>query len=375
MAKPRKKAAKKKPRRRKDAAAVREAPVGPQPKLELMGSRQFTAWMAEQNLSLAFTTYQTGKLFLIGLGPDGRLSVFERTFNRCMGLAADDDALYMSTLYQLWRFENALPTGQSRDGYDRLYLPIEAHTTGDLDIHDVAVAGDGRVVFVNTLFSCLATIEQSSSFAPVWRPPFVSKLAAEDRCHLNGLAMDAGAPRYVTAVAQSDVADGWREGRRDGGCVIDVGQNAVVATGLSMPHSPRLYRDRLWLLNSGTGEFGIIDRDTGAFEPVAFCPGYLRGLCFIGDYAVVGLSKPRDNRTFTGLALDDRLAEKNAEARCALQVIDLKSGDVVHWLRIEGIVEELYDVVVLPGVRRPMAIGFKTDEIRRILIVGAERPM
>ena len=342
----------------------------PEPQLELMGSRQFMSWMAAEGVSLAFTTYQTGKLFLIGLGPDGRLSVFERTFNRCMGLCAEGGGLHMSTLYQLWRFENTLAPGQLHDGYDRLYLPIDAHTTGDLDIHDVAVAGDGHVVFVNTLFSCLATVEPSSSFQPVWQPPFISKLAAEDRCHLNGLAMDNGVPRYVTAVAQSDVADGWRDRRVDGGCVIDVEKNAVIAEGLSMPHSPRLYRDRLWLLNSGTGEFGTVDRDSGAFEPVAFCPGYMRGLGFTGDYAVVGLSKPRDNKTFTGLALDGRLADKNAEAQCALQVIDLRTGDAVHWLRIEGIVEELYDVVVLPGVRRPMALGFQTDEIRRVLTVG-----
>jgi uncharacterized protein (TIGR03032 family) len=142
-----------------------------------------------------------------------------------------------------------------------------------------------------------------------------------------------------------------------------------------MPHSPRLYRDRLWLLNSGTGEFGTVDLDSGAFEPVAFCPGYMRGLGFTGDYAVVGLSKPRDNKTFTGLALDGRLADKNAEAQCALQVIDLKTGDAVHWLRIEGIVEELYDVVVLPGVQRPMALGFKTDEIRRTIIVEDPQPL
>ncbi len=345
------------------------------PQLELMGSRQLTSWMAAEGVSFAFTTYQTGKLFLIGLSPDGQLSVFERTFNRCMGLCAEGDALHMSTLYQLWRFENTLAPGQLHDGYDRLYLPINGHTTGDLDIHDIAVTGDGQVVFVNTLFSCLATVGASSSFVPIWQPPFISKLAAEDRCHLNGLAMENGKPRYVTAVAQSDVADGWRDHRVDGGCVIDVQKNEVITDGLSMPHSPRLYRDRLWLLNSGTGEFGTVDRDSGAFEPVAFCPGFLRGLCFTGDYAIVGLSRPRGNKTFSGLPLDDRLAKKNAEAQCALQVIDLKTGDVVHWLRIEGIVEELYDVVALSGVNRPMALGFKTDEIRRTIIVGEPKPL
>jgi uncharacterized protein (TIGR03032 family) len=176
-------------------------------------------------------------------------------------------------------------------------------------------------------------------------------------------------------VSQSDVADGWRDRRRDGGCVIDVRTNDIVADGLSMPHSPRVYRGKLWVHNSGTGWFGSIDRAKGCFEPLTFCPGYLRGLSFHGDYAIVGLSKPRENKTFSGLALDENLATRQAEARCGVQVIDLRSGDAVHWLRLEGIVSELYDVVALAGVRRPSALGFKTDEIRRTLSVGQSQKL
>jgi uncharacterized protein (TIGR03032 family) len=137
-----------------------------------------------------------------------------------------------------------------------------------------------------------------------------------------------------------------------------------------MPQSPRVYRDKLWVLDSGSGFFGYVDRKSGKFEQIAFCPGYTRGLSFIGDFAVVGLSLNRENKTFQGLALEENLKKRKAEPRCGLQVIDLKSGDVVHWLRIEGVVRELYDVSVLPGVRRPMALGFKTDEIRRMISVG-----
>ncbi len=331
--------------------------------------------MAECQLSLAFTTYQAGKLFLLGLQPDGRLSVFERTFNRCLGLWADGQTMWMSSLYQLWRFENVIDPGLSANGYDRLYVPQVGYTTGDLDIHDVAVESSGRVVFVNTLFGCLATLSDTHSFVPLWKPPFISKLAAEDRCHLNGLALENGRARYVTAVSQSDVADGWRDRRHDGGCVIDIHSNEIIASGLSMPHSPRVYRDKLWLLNSGTGHFGFIDRATGKFEKVAFCPGYLRGLSFHGDYAIVGLSKSRENKTFSGLELDNNLKSGDAEARCGVQIIDLKSGDVVHWIRVEGVVTELYDVVVLPGVKRPQSLGFKTDEIRRVLRIAESQPL
>ncbi len=214
------------------------------PRLEIQTSRQFTAWLAEQQLSLAFTTYQGGKVFFLGLKPDGALEVFNRTFERCMGLAASSQTLWLSSLYQLWRFENLLEPGQHYQGYDRVYVPQVAYTTGDVDIHDVAVDASGRPVFVNTLFSCLATVSETHSFAPLWQPRFISKLAAEDRCHLNGLAMQDGVPRYVTAVSRSDVADGWRDHRRDGGIVIEVESGEIVASGLSMPHSPRLHQGR-----------------------------------------------------------------------------------------------------------------------------------
>jgi uncharacterized protein (TIGR03032 family) len=166
------------------------------------------------------------------------------------------------------------------------------------------------------------------------------------------------------------VVDGWRDRRRDGGVVVEVPSGRAVTSGLSMPHSPRWHRGRLWLHDSGTGRFGFVDLEAGRFDPLAFCPGYLRGLAFVGDYAVVGLSQPRRDHTFGGLALDEELARRGAQARCGLLVIDTRSGDAAHWLRVEGLVRELYDVAVLPGVGRPMALGFKSDEIQRIVAVG-----
>jgi uncharacterized protein (TIGR03032 family) len=342
-----------------------------EPRLEFNASRQFPNWLAEQRISLAFTTYQAGKLFLIGLQPDGRLSIFERTFNRCMGLWSDGQSLWMSSLFQLWRFANYLPPGQSYQGYDRLYVPQAAHTTGDIDIHDLAIDGNGRLLFVNTLFGCIATISENHSFRPLWSPPWQSRLAAEDRCHMNGLALDNGHPRFVTAVSQSDVAEGWRNSRRDGGVVVDLASNAVVVEGLSMPHSPRFHRGQLWLSDSGNGYLGRVDLKAGKFEPVTFCPGYLRGMAIVGDYAIVGLSRPRRDKTFSGLALDSELTKRRAEPRCGLEVIDLRSGDAVHRLVLDGIVEELYDVVILPDVVRPFAIGLVSDEIRRTLSVDS----
>ncbi len=345
-------------------------------KFALSSSRHFPQWLRSTGGSIAFTTYQAGKVFFIGVRPDGKLSVFERTFARCMGLAVSPDTrqLLLATHYQLYRFDNVLPPGETHDGYDAVYVPRMSWITGDLDVHDVAFDANGRPVFVNTVFSCLAAASDGYSFKPVWQPPFISRLAPEDRCHLNGLAMEKGAPRFMTAVAASDVSDGWRDKRADGGVVMDVKTGKIIAEGLSMPHSPRLHKRKLWLLNSGTGELGYIDRKTKKFEPVAFCPGYARGLALIGNHAIVGLSLARENRTFQGLPLDKTLSERGADARCGLAVFDITTGDMTAWVRLEGVVRELYDVAFLPGIRRPSAIGLKSDEILHVISIDQGHP-
>jgi uncharacterized protein (TIGR03032 family) len=349
----------------------------PPPSFELQSSRHLPAFLAAQRASLAITTYQAGKLLLLGTRPDGSLSVFERSLPRCMGLAASPGRLDVATLSQLWQFRDILAgrdpaaaTGRY-EGHDAVFAPRRAWVTGDCDIHDVVVGPDGRPIFANTLFSCLATVSDTDSFTPLWWPRCVSRLAPEDSCHLNGLAADAaGRPRHVTLVGPSDVADGWRDHRRAGGQVVDVASGETVAAGLSMPHSPRLHGGTLYVLNSGTGEFGRIDLAGGRFEPIAFCPGYPRGLAFLGGFAVVGLSLPRDNRTLTGLPLDEALAARGAEPRCGVTFIDLRTGDAPHWLRFGGVVRELYEVAALPGVRRPAAIGFKDADIRHVITIG-----
>ena len=340
----------------------------------LTTSRGFNGWLSDLGGSLAFTTYQAGKVFFLGLKPDGGLSVFERTFPRCMGMGVSDDgrSLLLATHIQLYRFDNLLPRGMRQDGYDAAFAPHQSWITGDLDIHDVAFGGEGRPVFVNTLFNCLGTVSDGYSFKPIWRPKFISKLAAEDRCHLNGLAMKNGKPKYVTCVSKSDVVDGWRDRRNDGGMVIDVTNNKVICEGLSMPHSPRLHKRKLWILNSGTGEFGWIDIKAKKFNPVCFCPGYARGLAFVGKYAIIGLSQARENKTFSGLDLDAALAKRDVDARCGLLVVDLDTGDAVEWLRLEGVVTELFDVSFLPKVTRPSAIGLKGNEIFKVISIDEE---
>ncbi len=340
------------------------APAQPQP-VNISCTRGLADWLSRNNVSLAFTSYQTGRLYLVGVDAQKRVSFHERYLARAMGLWADPQRLVVSTLFQVWRFENILGPNQPADAPDRHYVPRVAHTTGDLDIHDIGVMGDGRIVFVNSLFSCLATLSPTHAFHVHWKPPFISKLAAEDRCHLNGLAMKDGQPAYVTATSRSDVVTGWRNRRAEGGCIVDVATNAIVTEKLSMPHSPRWAGNRLWVLNSGTGHLGTVDPASGAFEPLVFCPGFLRGLAFHNNHAIVGLSLPRDG-SFSGLQLDEELKKRDADPWCGVQIINLGSGDIVEWIKLEGGVSELFDVQVLPGVRWPVATGFLNEEIHKL---------
>ena len=325
-------------------------------------------FLGAQRIALAVSSYQSGKFYLLGQNVDGGLLVDERFFRKAMGICVPDkDTLLLATLFQIVRFKNVLKKA-SRSTTCSTPAMCRAKPTSP--------ASSTRTM---SAFSKTGAWCSSTRFTTVsQRPPSATAsrrcgsrrsspaIVKEDRCHLNGLAMDDGVPRYVTAVSRSDTIDGWRDRRADGGVVVDVQIGEIVIGGLSMPHSPRIYRDRLWVLNSGTGELGWIEPGAGGgagkFHALAFCPGFLRGLAFHGNHAFVGLSKPRYER-FEGLALDQKLADADSEPWCGVQVIDLKSGACVHWFRLDGAVAELYDLAVVPGAMRPMSLGFGSNEI------------
>ena len=349
-----------------------EAPPANTPeadKIDIDFSQGLAGFLASNNISIGFTSYQTGRLYLVGHGADGKLALHEAVYPQAMGVIGDGDRIYLGTLTQIVRMENVLaPSQRANEIHDKVYVPRNMQTTGNVDIHELGIKENGKIVFVNTRYSCLCEPSVTHSFKPVWKPEFISKLAAEDRCHLNGLAMVDGHPKYVTAVCRSDVVDGWRDRRDDGGVIIDVDSNEIMAEGLSMPHSPRFHDGRLWVLNSGSGELGWINQADRAFTPIAFFPGFLRGLAFHNDHAFVTLSKPRHGR-FEGLALDDKLREKDADAWCGVQIVSLANGDVAQWLRFDGAITELFDICVLPGVQNPITLGPQSAEIRDFLTI------
>jgi len=347
---------------------VGAAPTNP---FHLHFSDGFAAWLAGRHAALAFTTYTAGKVVLVGPGDGGGLVVAERSFGMAMPLLPTATGFHLGTEHMVWRFENALPAGGRLDGWDRIYLPRTAHVSGGVDIHDLALAADGALVAAVTLYNCLATLDARGSFNPIWRPAFVDRIVAEDRCHLNGFCLEDGVPAYVTLTAATNEAGGWRRQRADGGQVVGVRDDRVVASGLAMPHSPRLHRGGLWVVEAGTGWLLRIDPRDGVVARVAWCPGFVRGLRFSGDYALVGLSKPRD-RTFAGLPLDGELARRGVEPACGVCVVDLRSGTIAHRMEITGFVEEIYDVALLAGAHAPLLVGTRGEEIARYVFLGPD---
>jgi len=360
------------------AVAVEEAqaaPASPQPsanQTQISVSRGFSNWLKRAGCSLAFTSYQTGQLFLVGLLPNGQVSFHQQNYVRAMGLHATPQRLYVGSLFQIWRLENVLaPNERANGSFDKLYVPRNAQTTGDIDVHELSVDRAGRVIFVNTKYSCLATMSLTYGFTPLWKPPFISRLAAEDRCHLNGLAMHEGAPAYVTAVSRSDMIDGWRDRRHEGGVLIDVRDDRIVTDQLSMPHSPRVAAEGVYLLDSGRGMLARIDPKSGAREDLAFCPGFLRGLALVGGYAVATVSLPREG-AFSGLALQDELKKRDGEPWCGVCIVDLRSGDLVEWIRLNGAIKELFDVAVIPDTKCPLALGVNSADIQSLVSFDPE---
>jgi uncharacterized protein (TIGR03032 family) len=319
-------------------------------------------------ISLFVSTYQVGKLVVVRAA-HGRLSTLLRNFEQAMGLAIDPRRLAVGTRTMIWFLRNApdiAPRLEPAGRHDGCFLPRSCHVTGDVRIHEIAWGGEA-LWLVNTRFSCLCTLHPDYSFVPRWRPTFVTALTGEDRCHLNGLAMLDGRPRYVTTLGETDTPAGWRPNKANGGCLIDVRSGEILARGLAMPHSPRIHDNRLWVLDSGTGRVLIVDPANGQSIPVAELPGYPRGLAFCGRYAFVGLSRIRETATFGGLPL----AERRHELKCGVWVLDALSGQVVEFLEFEKGVEEIFDVQILPGVRFPAVIGFDREPIQNTFIVPA----
>jgi uncharacterized protein (TIGR03032 family) len=332
-------------------AARRQGSAGSPEWLASVSTATFGQALAAAESSLLVSTYQTNKLVCARMPADGGLNTHFRDVDKPMGIAVGPGRFALGTRTEVWDVRD-MPEAAAKlepaGAHDACYLPRNRHVTGDIAVHELAFAG-GELWLVATAFSCLATLDADHSFVPRWAPPFITTLVPEDRCHLNGMAVVDDRPAYVTALGRTDEPGGWREGKAKGGVVLDVASSEVVAQGLSMPHSPRWYGGRLWLLESGRGSLCTVDIASGSVHTVCELPGFTRGLAFLGDIAFIGLSQIRESSTFGDLPLTHRLRER----QCGVWMVDLRSGEIAGFLRFEDLVQEIFDVAVLPGVRFP----------------------
>ncbi len=315
-----------------------------------MATNNFSEMLRGLNITLVVSTYQSGCMILIRAEEDGVGTHF-RMFRNPMGIAVRKGGMALGTKTEIWDFRNVPSIARTVEPvgkHDAIYLPRRIYVTGDIRVHEIGYAND-ELWLVNTRFSALCTLDDETSFVPRWRPPFITKLAAEDRCHLNGMAIIDGRVRYVSALGSTDVAGGWRANKAAGGILMDVDSSETILRGLSMPHSPRQYDGRFYILESGKGNLSTADLASGRVDTVAELPGFTRGLAFAGPFAFVGLSQVRESNVFGGIPLTERVEER----QCGVYAVDLRTGDVAAWLRFEGSVHEIFDVQVLYGTRYP----------------------
>ncbi len=355
-------------------AAVRE--------INYRHSAQFVPLLEHLGCSLLVSTYAAGKVVSIGAS-GGRLHLGFSNFQQAMGIAPPHQAVKPGGVTTssiavggpnvIWvlRDGGALaPQVDPAGAYDRAFLARESFVTGNIHVHEMQWGDDGQLWIVNTLFSCLSTLHEEFNFVPRWQPPFISQLAPQDRCHLNGMAMQHGKPRYVSALGESDAPRGWRDNKSAGGVLIDVASGHTIARGFCMPHSPRMHGGRLFLLDSGRGKLVTINRQSGRAEDVASYPGYGRGLAFHDRYAFVGMSRARETSVFGGVPI----CEDRSAMRCGVVVIDWMTGQSLAFVEFETGVEELFDVQVIAGSRRTVLCGPypREDEQRPVWVVPRE---
>src|SRR5262245_50977280 len=342
------------PRESADVIAPEQNDAAPTREIRHEYTHSLPPLLSQLGVSLLVSTYQAGKVAAVGVAA-GELTLEYHNFERAMGLAVKPDCLAVGARAQVWFLNSAAdiaPRVEPAGRYDACFLTRSSHFTGEIQAHELAFGGDELWV-VNTAFSCLCSLDGRHSFVPRWQPPFISTLAAEDRCHLNGLAMIDGVPKYVTALAECDTPQGWRENKVHSGCLIDVASGQTVARGLAMPHSPRVHRGRVWLLHSGAGQLVLDDPASGRAETVTELPGYTRGLALYDRFAFVGLSRIRETSTFGGMPI----AERRPELKCGVGVVDLGTGRLMAHLEFVTGVEEIFDVQVLAGARCPALSG------------------
>jgi len=331
------------------------------PPFAYITSPEFPELLFDLNASLVISTYQAGKLLFVS--SDGeKVNLLPRNMEQPMGLALKDNKLAVACMHDTYvlRHDPRMGLGYPRQPgvYDTMFMPHRHYFSGTAQMHDIGWQGVD-LIGVNTLFSCLCRINGEHSFEPVWQPPFITELVAQDRCHLNGMAMLDGKPKYVTAFGATNNKDDWRAHKYESGIIMDVESGEIVAQGLPMPHTPRVYDGQLYVLLSATGELAKVDVNAGTYDMVKKFDGYVRGMDKVGDYLFVCMSKIRQIHTF-----NDSEYAKRRDYQAGFEMIHLPTGASMSSLKFHRSCDEIYDICVLHGLRRPGMVGILDGNYR-----------
>lgn len=327
----------------------------------------FVRLLHELRSSIVISTYQAGKVIFLSAKNERELIQFPRSFKKAMGIALSEQRLAIATQNEVAVYSNS--PGQAKNYpkkpnvYDTLYIPRAKYYTGELDIHDIHFSNNSLIA-VNTRFSCVSKIDDTNSFTELWRPSFITELQPGDYCHLNGMVVVNDKPKYLTALGATNSPKGWRPTKANGGILIDADSQEFILTGLPMPHSPRLYKEGLFVLLSATGELARVDIDKRSYEVIHRFDGFVRGMDRIGDFLFIGLSKLRT----TSVAFGDLPIAAQSPV-CGVAVFHLPSGKLIGQLKYETSVEEIYEVRVLPNSIRPSIMSIEKNDHEGVITV------
>lgn len=308
---------------------------------------------------IAISTYQAGKVIFLGAKNESLLNQTPVSFKKPMGIALLDNKMAIATLDEIQIYSNSTMLAKqfpySEEDFDALYLPRATYYCGETDLHDLHFA-KGGLWAINTRFSCISSYDINYSFTPRWKPPFITNLMPEDRCHLNGMATIDSVPAFVTALGKTNVKEGWRENITKGGVLMKVPSGEIVLDNLAMPHSPRIINNELYLLLSATGEIIKCDVERKTYEVIFKVAGFIRGMAFYKNYLFVGLSKLRkSSKTFSKLPVTE------LSNYAGVMVIDLKNRRKIGEIKYNKTVEEIFDVQIIPNTMNPGLINTNDD--------------
>ncbi|KFC20339.1 TIGR03032 family protein [Chryseobacterium sp. FH1] len=343
-----------------------------QPKIspfQLTYSSQVPELLHRLGCSLILSTFQAGKLIAISPKDENNLIQLARNFNRPMGITFADayQKMALASFNEVIQFRNsprlAMGYPSKANVYDSLYVPTQTNYTGKSDLHDLSYGEDNQLYAVNTLFSCICTFDSNSNFVPYWKPDFISELQPEDRCHLNGMALLNGKPKYATAFAKSNKEMGWKENLTKTGVLIDVETQEIILEGLGMPHTPRIIEGELYLLLSATGQLIKVDIEAKSYKIVIELNGFVRGMSFYEDYLFVGMNKLRQNSSSFAHLDVAKLSDF-----AGIKIVHLPTGSLQGYLQYTSSVDEIYDVEVLPDLLRPNILNTVTDTFAQSIL-------